>query len=113
MTKSQATLIGRLGLAVLPLASAVAVFAPSQASAAAVVVESTTVAPARITSGQEAIQTVTLAEPAPAGGTEVTLLDGNEYRDLTYLQATHNRVVVPAGQRSISFPIRVQHATHD
>ncbi|MBD2891170.1 hypothetical protein amrb99_00720 [Actinomadura sp. RB99] len=96
---------------VLPLALAAAVFAPLRASAAEVTVASTTVSPSRITSGEEAIQTVTLAEPAPAGGVVVDLLDGNEYEDLTYWQATKHRATVPAGERSVSFPIRVQSAT--
>jgi hypothetical protein len=96
--------------AVLPLALAAAVFAPLRASAAEVAVESTTVSPSRITSGEEAIQTVTLAEPAPAGGVAVQLLDGGEYEDLTYLQSTRHKVTVPAGQRRVSFPIRVQSA---
>lgn len=101
----------RAGGAVLPLALAAAVFAPLRASAAEVTVASTTVSPSRITSGEQAIQTVTLAEPAPAGGVAVDLLDGNEFEDLTYWQATRHRATVPAGQRSVSFPIRVQSAT--
>ncbi|MFB4299814.1 hypothetical protein [Actinomadura sp. NTSP31] len=101
----------RAAVAVLPLALAAAVFAPLRASAAEVTVESTSVSPSRITSGEEAIQTVTLAEPAPAGGVTVNLLDGNEYEDLTYFQSTKHKVTVPAGQQRVSFPIRVQSAT--
>ncbi|HEU5030096.1 MAG TPA: hypothetical protein VFV01_34655 [Spirillospora sp.] len=106
-----ASSVRRAAGAVLPLALAAVVFAPLRASAAEVTVESTTVSPSRISSGEEAIQTVTLAEPAPAGGVTVDLLDGDAYEDLTYWQSTKHRVTVPEGQRRVSFPIRVQSAT--
>ncbi|TDC19707.1 hypothetical protein [Actinomadura bangladeshensis] len=106
--------VGRRTLtAALPIALSAAVLVPLRASAAEVQVVSTTVTPSRITSGEQAIQTVTLAEPAPAGGVTVQLLDGNEYRDLTYFQATKNRVTVPEGERSVSLAIRVQSAINE
>ncbi|GAA1596222.1 hypothetical protein GCM10009678_92740 [Actinomadura kijaniata] len=96
-----------------PLAAAVpapAAHATAHATAA-VAVTATSVSPDTITSGQEAIQTVTLAEPAPAGGVKVTVHPTGQFSDLTYLQATRNEVTVPAGERSVSFPIRVENST--
>ncbi|WP_153532679.1 hypothetical protein [Actinomadura macrotermitis] len=100
----------RRGLAALALTAAPALsLLPAQAAhAAEAAVASTTVSPSVISAGQEAIQTVTLAEPAQAGGVTVQLRDLNVSEDPNYLQATGHKVVVPAGQRSVSFPIRVQ-----
>ncbi|WP_067474870.1 hypothetical protein [Actinomadura hibisca] len=87
---------------------ALAVLPAQAAHAAEIAVASTAVSPNVIDPGQQAVQTVTLTEPAPAGGTVVQLRDLNVSEDLNYAQSTGRKVTVPAGQRSVSFPIRVQ-----
>ncbi|WP_149262886.1 hypothetical protein [Actinomadura sp. K4S16] len=81
---------------------------PLAAQAATTGVESTSVSPSTISAGEEALQKVTLTEPAPAGGTVVALRDLNEFEDPNYARSTGRKVTVPEGQRSVTFPIRVQ-----
>ncbi|KAB2350168.1 hypothetical protein [Actinomadura rudentiformis] len=69
---------------------------------------SLSVSPSTITAGHEAIQTVTLNEPAPAGGTKVIVYPQGPYTDWTYFQATRHEVTVPEGRTSVGIPIRVQ-----
>ncbi|MGK5557857.1 hypothetical protein ACSNOI_40260 [Actinomadura kijaniata] len=99
-----------VGCAVTAAPLAAAVPAPAAHAVAAVTVAATSVSPSTITSGQEAIQTVTLAAPAPEGGVKVAVHPVGQFSDATYLQATRNEVTVPAGERSVSFPIRVENS---
>ncbi|MEU9845107.1 hypothetical protein AB0C69_38525 [Actinomadura sp. NPDC048032] len=81
---------------------------PLAARAAAVAVESTSVTPSTISAGQEALQKVTLTEPAPAGGTVVELRDLTEFGDPNYARSTGRKVTVPEGKQTVTFPIRVE-----
>ncbi|MEV3926937.1 hypothetical protein [Actinomadura coerulea] len=81
---------------------------PLAAQAAAVAVESTSVSPSTIGAGEEALQKVTLTEPAPAGGTVVELRDLTEFGDPDYAWSTGRKVTVPEGERTVAFPIRVE-----
>ncbi|MFC4909212.1 hypothetical protein [Actinomadura gamaensis] len=70
-------------------------------------VASTTVSPSTITGGDEAVQTVRLTAPAPAGGLPVEVLSVGR-SDQNYAYSTGDVVRVPAGATSVSFPIRLE-----
>ncbi|MEV5690915.1 hypothetical protein [Micromonospora globbae] len=89
------------GLAALLAAAAT----PAAAAPAAVTLAPGSVTPAVITAGQPAVQTINLSRKAPSGGVWVDL-----YGDVVYGAVTGRSVYVPAGQRSVSFPIRVSAA---
>ncbi|MFC4145736.1 hypothetical protein ACFO0M_05680 [Micromonospora mangrovi] len=75
---------------------------PAGAATGPVRLASGSVSPAVITAGETATQTITLTRKAPRGGVDVAL-----YGDVVYQSFTGGHVVVPAGRRSVSFPIRV------
>lgn len=90
------------------LTAALLLAASAQASAAepaTPALESTSVSPASITAGDEAIQTVRLTEPAPTGGTRVQLISTG-VGDRAYDYSSGREAIVPAGARSVSFPVR-------
>ncbi|RFU36543.1 hypothetical protein DZF91_37560 [Actinomadura logoneensis] len=71
-------------------------------------IASTSVSPATITGGDEAVQTIRLDAPAPVGGLGVEVISVGR-SDLNYPFSVPGDVVrVPAGQTSVSFPIRLE-----
>lgn len=88
----------------LTLLAAVAGFQPAAAAAdpPPITIASSTVTPQTIVGGSGGTQTITLSRPAPAGGTSVWVHYDNVYRETT----NGGRVVVPAGQTSVTFPFQ-------
>ncbi|MEV4253759.1 hypothetical protein AB0J52_11390 [Spirillospora sp. NPDC049652] len=99
----------RLGLAAAALAAGLPTLVALPAHAATTPqVASTSVSPATITGGDQAVQTVRLDAPAPAGGLPVEVISVGR-SDLNYPASVPGDVVrVPAGQTSVSFPIRLE-----
>ncbi|WP_158079494.1 hypothetical protein [Actinomadura sp. CNU-125] len=82
--------------------------APSAAADTGPQVASTSVSPAVITAGGQALQTVRLTAPAPAGGLGVEVLSVG-FADGNYRYSTDGgHVSVPEGQTSVTFPIRLE-----
>ncbi|MFC6881744.1 MULTISPECIES: hypothetical protein [Actinomadura] len=100
----------RAGLAAaavaLSLPATLAAALPASAADGTPAVVSTSVSPATITAGDQAIQTVRLSAPAPEGGLGVEVLVVGR-SDRAYAYSTDTYVRVPAGQTSVSFPIRL------
>lgn len=96
---------GRRAGVTLALLVALTGFQPVAAAADTppVTIASSTVTPATIVGGSGGTQTITLSRPAPEGGTPVSLYYDNVYRETT----NGGRVVVPAGQTSVTFPFRL------
>jgi hypothetical protein len=90
----------------LAAAALLATSAPALATEPATpALQSTDVSPASITAGDQALQTVRLTAPAPAGGTRVQLISTG-VGDRAYDYSTGREVTVPAGAQSVSFPVR-------
>ncbi|MEV5572583.1 hypothetical protein AB0L06_21265 [Spirillospora sp. NPDC052269] len=99
----------RLGLAATALAAALPALVTLPAHADTTPqIASTSVSPATITGGDEAVQTIRLNAPAPPGGLAVEVISVGR-SDRNYPYSVPNDVVrVPAGQTSVSFPIRLE-----
>ncbi|MFD0899526.1 hypothetical protein [Actinomadura sediminis] len=98
-----------LGAAALALAVPAALAAaPSAAADTTPQVASTSVSPAVIPAGGQALQTVRLTAPAPAGGLGVEVISVG-FADGNYQHSTGGGFVrVPEGRTSVTFPIRLE-----
>lgn len=82
--------------------------APTAAADTTPQVASTSVSPAVITAGGQALQTVRLTAPAPAGGLGVEVISRG-FVDRAYPHSTNGGAVrVPEGETSVTFPIRLE-----
>ncbi|MBE1530693.1 hypothetical protein [Actinomadura algeriensis] len=108
---SHMTINRRAGLGAAAVALALpAAFAaaPSAAADTTPEVASTSVSPAVIPAGGQALQTVRLTAPAPAGGLGVEVISVG-FADGNYQYSTDGgHVRVPEGETSVTFPIRLE-----
>lgn len=108
---SHMTIHRRAGLGAAALALAVPaalIAAPPAAADTTPEVASTSVSPAVITAGGQALQTVRLTAPAPAGGLGVEVISVG-FADGNYQYSTDGgHVTVPEGRTSVTFPIRLE-----